>query len=38
MEPDIILSTDVEVAPGLFMSKEDFDGERQGDEMRDNNL
>jgi hypothetical protein len=38
MEPDIILSTDVEVAPGLFMSKEDFEAERQGDEMRDNNL
>lgn len=31
-------STDVEVAPGLFMSEEDFEAERQGDELRDGNL
>ncbi len=37
MEEDI-LETDVEVAPGIFQSQEDYQANMDYDEMRDNNM
>lgn len=36
MDEDIILKTDVEVAPGIYQSKEDYEANRQQDELKDN--